>query len=178
MFIITTEMNQEEKSLFEAIYYNFRDTMFSYAFSIVKNPTDAEDVLHNAFLKLANNLKCIDNPQSRETAAFIAVITRNSAYDLLRKRSHFAEDNFEEDTLLPVSDNIIEDIIIKSEYEKIVSAIKSINSPYNEVLFLHYVKDFSISKTAKLLNRKPATVKMQLVRGKKLLLKSLTEECL
>ena len=53
--------------------------------------------------------------------------------------------------------------------------ITGIPSPYNEVLYLHYAKDYSIKKTAKLLDRKELTVKMQLVRGKKILTEKLSE---
>ena len=61
------------------------------------------------------------------------------------------------------------------EYQQIVSVITSIPTPYNEVLYLHYVKDYSIKKTANILNKKTATVKMQLVRGKKILIDKLSE---
>ena len=61
------------------------------------------------------------------------------------------------------------------EYQKIVTVIKELKSPYNEVLYLHFVNDLSIRQTAKLLNRKEKTVKMQLVRGKKILVSKLSE---
>ena len=53
------------------------------------------------------------------------------------------------------------------------SCVKSVPTPYNEVLFLHYVNELPVKKTAALLERKVSTVKMQLVRGKKLLLQAL-----
>ena len=68
---------------------------------------------------------------------------------------------------------IIEEIAEKTEYEKLLAAVKSVPPPYNEVLFLHYVNEMPVKKTAALLGRKVSTVKMQLVRGKKLLLQAL-----
>lgn len=74
-----------------------------------------------------------------------------------------------------VDESALDDLVSSIEYEQIVSVITSIPSPYNEVLFLHYVKDYSIKKTATILDKKPATVKMQIVRGKKILIDKLTE---
>jgi DNA-directed RNA polymerase specialized sigma24 family protein len=66
-------------------------------------------------------------------------------------------------------------LVDKLEYQKIVLAITTIPSPYSEVLYLHFVKDFSIKKTASFLERKSTTVKMQLVRGKRILIERLSE---
>ena len=58
----------------------------------------------------------------------------------------------------------------------LIAAIKSVPTPYNEVLFLHYVNELPVKKTAALLERKVSTVKMQLVRGKKLLLQGVCRQ--
>ena len=111
--------------------------LYACALKIVKNSADAEDVLHDAFIKTAKSIKQIDDIGSRRTAAYLTVITKNTAYD------------------------------------RLIAAIKSVPTPYNEVLFLHYVNELPVKKTAALLERKVSTVKMQLVRGKKLLLQAL-----
>lgn len=158
-----------EKVTFEKLYYSYRDMLYATALGIVKNPADAEDVLQNAFIKISKNLGCIKDVGSKSTAAFLAVITKNSAYDFLRVRNKYSEIPLY-DTDLPVSDDIIEQISLKTDYEKLVAIIKSIPSPYNEVLFLHFVYELSTKETAHILSRKTSTVKQQLVRGKKLLL--------
>jgi len=71
------------------------------------------------------------------------------------------------------SQRLIEELAEKTEYEDLIAAIKSVPTPYNEVLFLHYVNELPVKKTAALLERKVSTVKMQIVRGKKLLLQAL-----
>ena len=72
-------------------------------------------------------------------------------------------------------DTALENLVGNIEYEEIVKVIENIPSPYNEVLYLHYVKDYSVKKTAALLDKKTATVKMQLVRGKRILIEKLSE---
>ena len=43
----------EDKSLFEEIFYKFRKQMIYYAFGFVSNEIDAEDIVHDVFLKIA-----------------------------------------------------------------------------------------------------------------------------
>lgn len=168
------DLNINEKNKFEAIYYKYKGMLFYTALNIVKNDNDAEDILQEAFIKTAKNIKLINDIESRETASFLIVITKNTAYDHIRKTIKITE--------LPLSENEIginEDrlnhLVCDTEYKELISVITSIPSPYNEVLYLHYAKDYSIKKTAKLLNRKESTVKMQLVRGKKILSEKLSE---
>ena len=84
MFISAFD-TEDEKSKFEKIYYKYRDMLYACALKIVKNSTDAEDVLHDAFIKTAKSIKQIDDISSRRTAAYLTVITKNTAYDRLRR---------------------------------------------------------------------------------------------
>lgn len=171
MFIYTFD-TEGEKGKFEVIYYRYRDMLYMCALGIVKNSADAEDVLHDAFIKIAKNIKQIDDINSKSTAAYLAVITKNTAYDRLRRLKRLNETPID-DCFLAADDTLIEKIAEKTEYEKLLAAVKSVPPPYNEVLFLHYVNEMPVKKTAALLGRKVSTVKMQLVRGKKLLLQAL-----
>lgn len=171
MFIYTFD-TEGEKGKFEVIYYRYRDMLYMCALGIVKNSADAEDVLHDAFIKIAKNIKQIDDINSKSTAAYLAVITKNTAYDRLRRLKRLNETPID-DCFLAADDTLIEEIAEKTEYEKLLAAVKSVPPPYNEVLFLHYVNEMPVKKTAALLGRKVSTVKMQLVRGKKLLLQTL-----
>ena len=43
-----------DKSLFEELYKKYKARMYKYAYSILHNKEDAEDVVHQAFLTIAN----------------------------------------------------------------------------------------------------------------------------
>ena len=173
--LVSGDIEKADKNKFELLYYRYRDILFNCAINIVKNKTDAEDVLQNAFIKIARNIKCVNDIKSKETMSFLIVITKNCAYDFIRKNNKIKEVSIEDLEELNISDEAIESIVSELQYKKIVEVIKSIPSPYIEVLFLHYVNDYSIKKTANILKRKQATVKMQIVRGKKILIEKLQE---
>ena len=169
----SVDLNANEKNKFESIYYKYRSTLFYKALSIVKKESDAEDVLQEAFIKIAKNIKLIDDIKSKETISFLIVITKNTAYDYIRKAYKIKEIPL--DKIECTDDSDLENLVSDISYKEIVSTIKDIPSPYSEVLYLHFVKDYSIKKTAAILNKKAATVKMQLVRGKKILIEKLSE---
>ena len=144
MFIYTFD-TEGEKGKFEVIYYRYRDMLYMCALGIVKNSADAEDVLHDAFIKIAKNIKQIDDINSKSTAAYLAVITKNTAYDRLRRLKRLNETPID-DCFLAADDTLIEEIAEKTEYEKLLAAVKSVPPPYNEVLFLHYVNEMPVKK--------------------------------
>ncbi len=175
IILMSVELQNNEKDIFEKLYYKYRNALYNKAYYILKDENDAEDVLQNAFIKIAKNIKGINNIEDKETAAYLFIITKSCAYDFLRQKNKEKSISLEDIEEVSHYDSAIEQLAQKTEYEKLVNIIRNIPSPYNEVLFLHYVKDFSLRKTAELLSRKQNTVKMQLVRGKKLLLKVLAK---
>ena len=170
----TVDLNTDDKNKFEAIYNIHKNALFYHALKIVRNESDAEDILQEAFIKIAKNINAIGDVKSKETVSFLIVITKNTAFDYIRKASKITELPLSE-TETYIDESALENLVSSIEYEQIVSVITSIPTPYNEVLYLHYVKDYSIKKTANILDKKTATVKMQLVRGKRILIEKLSE---
>lgn len=173
LFYCAINMNERDKNKFEEVYFTYRNLLFGVAKSIVGNTHDAEDVLQNTFLKIANNMDCIEEINSAKTKSFLIVITKNTAYDTIRRNKNII--HLESLKNEPIIDNKLEDIVDNVSYSDLCYCIKKLSSPYSEVLYFHFVYDYSIKKTAEILNRKPATVKMQLVRGKKILIEKLME---
>ena len=170
----SVEMNSDEKNKFETIYNNYKNILFYQALNIIKNENDAEDILQEAFIKIAKNIKSINYTNGKEPLSFLIVITKNTAYDFLRKSSKIIEIPLDE-TEDAIDEKALSSLVGNIEYKEIVSSIANIPNPYNEVLYLHYVKDYSVKQIASLLNKKTSTIKMQLVRGKRILVDKLSE---
>lgn len=175
IIITLSEIDESNKNKFENLYYKYRNILFTYIVKIVSNSVEAEDILQESFIKIAKNIKAVGDIDSKETLSFLIVIAKNTAYDFLRRHSGYKEVSIEDIKELAEDDMMIEKLVGKLQYDKIISAIRNIRSPYNEVLYFHYVKDYSVKHTAHLLERRNETVKMQLVRGKKLLVEKLSE---
>ena len=78
----------EDRAKFEKIYLKYRGLMFSIANQILNDPQDSEDSVHNAFVKIAENIHKVGDAESPRTKAFIATIVENTAIDLYREKKH------------------------------------------------------------------------------------------
>ena len=76
----------EEKMRFEQIYLKYRGLMYRVADSILRNRQDAEDAVHNAFLRIIKHFKKFQTTPVEDLAPQVVVIARNEAISLLRKR--------------------------------------------------------------------------------------------
>ena len=72
----------EQKSAFEQIYIQYRALMYSAAYAILGNPQDAEDAVHHAFVKIAENISKISEPVCPKTRAYVVTIVENTAVNL------------------------------------------------------------------------------------------------
>lgn len=71
---------------FELVYQTYRNLMFFIAYKILNNPQDAEDAVHTAFIKIAENMSKIEVAVCPKTKAFVVTIVENTAIDLYRKK--------------------------------------------------------------------------------------------
>lgn len=170
--------NDDDKKLFEEIFYDYRKQMVSYSNLIVKNEDDAEDAVHNVFLSIAKStwdtVKAIDNPVDLRN--YLLKATKNMSINILKKnkRESVLIDTIAEYDITGeecLSDDEFFDIICeKIEYDAVIEAIKNIKSTYRDALYYHFVLEMSVKDTAKTINQSVAATQKQLVRGKKMLL--------
>ena len=166
-----------DKQFFEDLFDNYKKQMFLLAMSYLHNESDSEDAVQNTFVRIIKNsrgtvLKIENDTDMRN---YLLKATKNSCIDIMRKNS---KQNMDSDfTSQSVSggpnlidSEFVETICRKAEYEELVLMIKCLDKKYREVLYYHFVLEFSIAETSKILNQNISTTKMQLVRGKKKLM--------
>ena len=167
------------RRLFEEIYSTHRKQMFVVARAVLDNDVDAEDAVHDVFLKIAKNqMQKIGSIQEKaDVRNYLLKAVKHQAIDYLRKKRR---QPVETDTLKNITelsdDRLVEMISSGMAYDRILQVIASMDDIYRDALYAHFVLELSIPETASLLNCKTATAKQRLVRGKKLLQKQLSEE--
>ena len=168
------------RRLFEEIYMTYRKQMFLVARAVLSNDSDAEDAVHDVFLKIAKSQmqKIGSIQEAADVRSYLLKATKHQAIDHLRKRQRQrtvmnAEREDALKSIVELSDNQLVDMISNGmAYDCILQVIASLDDIYRDTLYAHFVLELSIS----LLNCKTATAKQRLVRGKKLLQKQLLEE--
>ena len=147
----------------EEIYRRYYKLLFYIADGILNDPAEAEDAVHDAFLKIAaalDRLPAADDPRTR---AFAAAIVRNRAIDLYRKRQN----------LLPLDESILPAAPPQGSAERLLEGMPE---PHRTVLLLRYDMGFSVREVAALTDRSPDSIYKIIQAAKKQLAESLKKE--
>jgi RNA polymerase sigma-70 factor (ECF subfamily) len=165
--------NSDDKVKFEKVYKNFKNIMLNRAYEIVKERQLAEDAVHNAFLKIINNLPKIYDADSNETKWYVIVIVTNEAKKIYNKENKILKAelmDMESDFNLEA---IVED---KNIVEKVKKEIGLLPEIYRDTMSLKYYNDLSNKEISSVLSIPISTVKKRLQRGRKILIQKLGEK--
>lgn len=160
--------NESQKSEFEKLYFEYREFMKNTAIGILKSENLAEDAVHDAFLKIIEqiNAGALKTEISNSTKSFIYIVTRNICFNMQKKERRFVE----LDKNLCDNTTIDQNIIAKD----ILDCLRNMPDIYCDTLELYVYYDMTTKEIAKILNIKETTVRKRLERARQML-KSLLE---
>ena len=136
MFLYLAMIDSDaDKSKFEILYSEYKNLMYYTANRILRNSSDAEDVVHQAFLKVIEILDTISSPRCHKTRALLVTITEHKAIDLYREKQRR--------NVLPLAEEYIgaapaAEIERLAERDSLAAAIASLPPRYRSVLLLRY----------------------------------------
>lgn len=133
----------EERSKIEDIYHHYRNTMYAVAYKILNNSQDAEDAVHSAFVKIAENISKIDQVPSPKTKSFVMIITENRAIDMYRRKQ-----------LHPQTLYCDETVGLQVEYTgavELAGCFAKLPSRHREILLLKHRHGYSTREIARML---------------------------
>ncbi|MCI6936357.1 MAG: sigma-70 family RNA polymerase sigma factor [Clostridiales bacterium] len=155
MLIIYLQMIEtpEEKSKFERLYLEYRGLMYHVAYEILHNEQDAEDAVHQAFVKIAENIKKIDDPVCPKTHGYVVTIVENKAIDQYRKRQKIQT--------VELIDEIHSSNVRYDGENALASCILELPPRYREMILLRYHHGYSVREIANMMEISlPAAIKL------------------
>lgn len=140
----------------DRIVDTYSDMVYKLAYAQVRNKNDADDIYQEVFLRYVRKKPAFESAEN-EKAWFIRVTVnccKNFWNTPFRKRTQSLEDN----------------IVFQSEEESYLKPlVEQLPEVYRAVVHLFYYEDMAVSEISKVLGRKEATVRVQLMRSRKLL---------
>ena len=133
----------EQKSKFEQIYLEYRDTVYAVAYKILHNESDAEDAVHQAFVKVAENIQKISEVKCPKTKGFIVTIVENRAIDVYRRKKRHPH--------VPFSEEHVGVAVEPDGADDLAACIAKLPARYRQVILLKYHHGYSTKEIAKLL---------------------------
>ncbi len=162
-------IEDEEKSKFEEIYIKYKQSMFYIANKILRDEYLAEDAVHQAFLRIIDNLDKINEINCHKSKAFIVIIVQNISIDFYRKRKRESNISFEGIEYAIGSQDESFDL------NEIEEAILKLPVNYSSVFRLKYSLGYTNLEISEILNINEANVRKRISRGKDKLEKILGE---
>lgn len=149
------------------VYDAYADTLYRLALSYMQNSEDAQDAVHDVFIKYVSIPVGFTDEEHRK--AWLIRVTVNHCNDMLRRRKirgYIPLDEIAETASAPTEDNDTYDVI---------KCLEKIPVKIRDTIILHYLEGYSVEETAKILKITVSAVKMRLKRGREALREQISE---
>ena len=155
----------EEKSLVEYLYNNYRQIMYKTAFSILHNSNDAEDAVHEAFLRVVKNISKFSEYSSNENLSYLVITVRGISLDMLaaQKRKTVLDEE------MPDTIDVEEIAEQKANYETAIKNIGNLTPALRNIATLYFVKQMNYAEISQLLDKNISTIRSSISRAKSIL---------
>ncbi len=152
----------------KALYEQYYSKMLGVCLRYSKDKDDAKDVLHEAFLKVFNNLKNFNGTGSFE--GWIRRIMVNTSIDSLRKNKQnylIVSTVYANEKASNLADEVEEDdLLMNIDKEEILKAVQELTPAYRTVFNLYVIEEFSHREIAEMLDISEGTSKSNLSKAK------------
>lgn len=164
-------MRDGDRSIIENIYIKYRKEMRIAAYSILKDHQKAEDMVHQAIVKLSRHTEKIHDVKSRRTRAYVIQTVKNLCVDYVKEKWNqegiLSINSIVDETLLTgKAEELLEEIVIKKESaEELLKDIQKINESYAEIIWLRFYEQLDIGEISDLLSISKNNVSVRINRA-------------
>lgn len=161
MIYLQTIETGEDKTKFEQIYAEYRGLMFHVAYEVLHNEENAEDATHQAFVRIAENIRKVDMPVCPKTRSYVVTIVEHEAIDQYRR--------IKRRRTVPLTDELHGIEVAYDGENALAACILKLPARYREMILLRYHHGYSVREIAEILGLSlPTAIKLNQRAKKKL----------
>lgn len=143
--------------------------LYHICFSMTRDAYLAEDIVQETFIKAMKKAETIIDEE--KAGAWLSVIARRTALDVIRKERRKAAVPMEQDMLeclgVATKQNVEQEVESGFAAEEITGAVKKLTGSYRDILLLKIDRGLKEREIAAMLNLNPSTVKTRIFRARK-----------
>ena len=162
---LVEQARRGDETAWTAIVQQHQEPIFRLAYLLLSNSDDAKDIAQEAFIRAFQSLDRFD--QSRPLRPWLSRITinlaRNRRRSLGRYMAHLTRWFQQESTAIEPSPHEIH--LQAWQSQAVWQAIRSLNPSDQEIIYLRYFLELSVTETAEAVDIAPGTVKSRLHRA-------------
>lgn len=167
-----------DQDAFAQLVQTHQKPVYNLCLRMVSNPSDAEDLAQEAFVKAWRGLRFYKHEAAFST--WLYRLTSNVCIDFLRKQKRqntiSLTDEDEQELEIPDAEPMPEELLLHREKQQAVAAAMSrLEEEYRLALTLRVVDDLTYEQIAEVLDIKVGTVKSRIARARERLRKNLLE---
>lgn len=166
IFYLAAIETQKDRDLFTSLYTEHKGFMFNVANRVLGDPHAAENIVHDAFIRMIENLDKFNLQNGHKTKGLIGIIVDGLAKNEYKRRKRMSVLDDEPEEILADPACIDDQIIEQEQYEKLRASIKQLDSIYSHALLLRYEYRYSIKEIAELNGVSEDTIRQRIHRAK------------
>jgi RNA polymerase sigma-70 factor, ECF subfamily len=160
-----------------ALVREYSPTLYRVAYSVTRNPSEAEDVVQETFLRVLRHQHRL--AELRDPRVWLVRIAWNLVLDRKRRSKTRPETQDVEELvrILPADDSGAEDTLISAQqHAHILGLIDKLPAKEREVLLLSAVEELSTAQIASVLKTTDSTIRSRIFRARRALAAMLEQE--
>jgi RNA polymerase sigma-70 factor (ECF subfamily) len=169
-FALVTAIRSADQGAMSALYDRYSAIVYSVALRVLQDTGAAEDVLQDIFMQLWRNPEAFDANRGN-MAAWLAVIARHRAIDVLRKRRPESDIA---DVVVSVEADLANDTDRSRTMDKVRGALQTMSPPQRTALEMAYFEGLTHIEIAEKTGEPLGTIKTRIRAGLLSLRKVLT----
>lgn len=158
----------EERNELSAFYMQYKDRLFSIAFSKLHNSDLSEDVVQEAFMQIANKPDKFFELSDESKVRYFDVVVKNLSIRMYNKSTKQNVENIDEYQASISNTILLEDSMFdRISHDEIIKFISNLPQLQKSVLILTRLNGMSINDTAQALNVSKDVVNQRLYLARK-----------
>ena len=175
------EVKKRNRKALEELHNRYAPVLMGLSLRYCGNRSDAEDVLHDAFIKILSGINSFDERPNSSFEGWLKRITVNTALNFIRSKTKtnllvsvnlmvedLQEEQTADDSFLKMGEFLTKDIILQMIYE--------LPDGYRTVFNMYVFEEFSHKEIALELNCTENTSKSQLFKARSILKRKILEK--
>lgn len=160
---------EEDKKTFSEIYEVYQESLYNYSFSLLKNASDAEDALQNAFCNIIRAMSVPEDIHSTKVKNYLYATVHHCCVDILREKQkrgcEISVDLYPD--IFPDNKLLDEQYFVNETYREAIEKLKSFSPEMVAPFTLYYYNNFSYTQVANLLNITEVAARKRVSRERK-----------
>lgn len=169
-FYLSLLETDSDRLIFTQIYALHEQKMYAAAKSVLHSPEQAEDAVHDSFIKVIKHFETCKTIPEDELPKWLITIVKRTALDILKKDGRSVGfDDLSAPDLFVADDTSVD----SAAFRELIDKIRALPENYREILELKFVLEWSDKEIAEALGLNGNTVRSRIMRGKELLRKEI-----